>query len=122
MLSRKKSTAKFFRHHLFPAVYSALTEYNSGLARVFEKKSSTHCDAMVVHQRYQNCFDLTKLSPTAALQAVDTMFLLQRQKFNDDCSMQTSFLKAAGHLILKFQSIIFTNLRMICHHFILIKY
>ena len=43
MLSRKRSAAKFFVIIYFKkAVCSALTEHNRGLARVFEKKSSTH--------------------------------------------------------------------------------
>lgn len=105
MLSRKKEVLQNFFVIIYfqKAVCSALTEYNSGLARVFEKKEFyTSVIEMVGSPTvHQNCFDLTKLSPTAALQAVDTMFLLQRQKFNDDCSIQTSFLKAAGHLILR---------------------
>ena len=82
---------------------SALTEYNSGFARVFEKKEfyTSAIEMFGSPTGHQNCFDLTKLAPTAALQALDTIFLLQRQKFNNDCSIQTTFLKAAGHLILR---------------------
>ena len=71
---------------------------------VFLKKKEFYTSAIEMFGSptgHQNCFDLTKLAPTAALQALDTIFLLQRQKFNNDCSIQTTFLKAAGHLMLR---------------------
>ena len=120
MLSRKQSAAKFFVVIYFQKVVcSALTEYNSGFARVLKKELYTFDKCWVTHG-VSKLLDLTKLAPTAALQALDTIFLLQRQKFNNDCH-QTTFL-AAGHLMLKFQSLLCTILRLICHYFILIKY
>jgi len=84
-------------------VRRALAEHNHGFRRIFEKKEFHTCilEMISLPTGHQNYFDLTTLAPTAALDAVDTILLLQRRKFSNESSMQIAFLRAVGRLILR---------------------